>query len=228
MTMELDTYSSRITRQVGTLQLRRTWHFVQPLRRFYAERYRQNENRWTLIEDLDQDLKFRVDRSSYLASQIYWVGYHSQDERMLLDKLLKPHMVFVDVGANRGELTLYAAKRLSAGKVLAFEPIGSIYRRLLENIQLNHFKNVAAYNFGLSDKPADVEFYTPDPSTDQRTLRSEVDAYGTMFQSSSRSHSTGIARVEVFDKVFENTELNRLDVMKIDVEGAELSVLRGA
>jgi FkbM family methyltransferase len=217
--MEPDTYLSKATRRLSSI--RGAWRAMEPLRRFYAAKYAESENPWTTISDVDGDLKFRVDRSSYIGSLLFWRGYHSLKERLLLDKLLTPQMVFVDVGANQGELTLCAAKRLHAGTVLSFEPIETNYRCLLENISLNGFQNVAAYNFGLWHEPGCMEMYT---STD-RAYREE---WATMFRSGYRSAEVGVVRVEAFDEVFSETGLERLDVMKIDVEGAELPVLRGA
>jgi len=147
------------------------------------------------------------------------------DELFFLDRLLKPQMVFADIGANQGEFTVYAAKRLHAGKVLAFEPIDSSYERLIQNVGLNNFRNVLAYKLALSDKARHVEMFT---SLDRELHHSFHEGLATMFPSSYRSTKVGVVRTEVFDKVFAEAELGRLDVMKVDVEGAELPALRGA
>jgi FkbM family methyltransferase len=177
-----------------------------------------------VLTDFDGDLKFRVDRACYMGSLIYWRGYHSLSELMCLDELLRPPMVFADVGANQGEFTTFAAKRLTEGSVLAFEPLEENYRILTENVELNRFSNVLRYNFGLSDQPDEVEvFASPDVK-----LHGGWNETATMFPTDSWNTRVGRVRVEVFDEVFPETGLKRLDGMKIDVEGAELPVLRGA
>jgi FkbM family methyltransferase len=216
------------TRWIGSLRLRGTWQLVQPLRRYYAKHYRASGAPYTLIRNYDGDLKLRLNRASQIDGNIYWLGYHSFDERILLDKLLKPGDVFCDVGANIGELTLYAAKRLTAGKVLAFEPAGALHQRLLGNVQLNNFSNVSTYHLGLSDRPGEVKLYNPTFSQNLDNIGSFSEGEGSVFKSDSRPVTAEVVRVETFDKIFAETKLDRLDIIKIDVEGAELSVLHGA
>jgi FkbM family methyltransferase len=226
---ELDKYLSTLTRRIGSLQLRGAWRLIEPLRRFYAARFRENEKpSHTVINDFDGDLEFQVDRASYIGGAIYWLGYHSLDERILLSRIFKPTDVFCDIGANIGELTTYAARRVPTGHVLAFEPASSVYQQLLTNIQLNGFTNVSTYNLGLSDKPGDFEMYTSSESADLELYHSHCEGQGTIFQSDYRSVRTEVVRMERFDDVFAGTGIGNLDVVKIDVEGAELLVLRGA
>ena len=222
--MDLPDCLSRMTRKMGRSRLRGSRLVIEPLRRLYAARYRSRQDAWQLIDDFDGDLKLRVDRSSYIGSQIYWWGSHEAACLSLLDQILKPGMVFVDVGANQGEFTVFAAKRLTAGKVLAFEPIGPIYHSLRQNVELNKFENVIPFNIGLSDDTGSVDFFMePSGGSD---LPNE--GLATMYRARDRSIPVGAALLKVFDHVFEETGLDRLDVVKIDVEGAELSVLRGA
>src|SRR5918995_798142 len=134
--MEIDTYLSAGTRWVGSLRLRGAWHLVQPLRRFFAPHYRDSDSPYTLIHNFDGDLKLRLNPASYINNTFYWLEKDKVVEKSLLEGLLKPVYVFCDVGANIGELTLLAAKRLPAGKVLAFEPADSVYRQLLHNVHL--------------------------------------------------------------------------------------------
>ena len=198
---------------------------VERVRRHYAKHYAGGSDSLIVLDDFDGDLKFRVDRASYMGSLIYWRGYHSRPQLMCLDRFLQPHMVFADVGANHGEFTTFAAKRLGQGKVLAFEPLEENYRWLVENVQLNRFPNVLTYQLGLSDRPGEVDFFT---SNDTRLFGSSHEGLATMFPGGDRTAYAGRAQVDVFDDVFRETGLRRLDGMKIDVEGAELSVLRGA
>ena len=119
----------------------------------------------------------------------------------------------------------FAAKRLTSGKVLAFEPLEENYRYLTEHVKLNGFSNVLTYDVGLSDQSGEVSLYT---SEDMGFQGSWHEGLATMYRSNTRGSSLGSVRVEVFDDVFQQTGLDRLDGMKIDVEGAELPVLRGA
>jgi FkbM family methyltransferase len=222
----LENYLSAATRRVF-YQMRTVpgaGRLLEPIRGFYAPHYSKNANGWIVMDKYDGDLKIKVDRSSYIGSCIYWRGYHQVHELMLLKQLLSPDMVFADVGANQGEFTIFAAKRLWMGKVLAFEPLESMFQQLMTNIQLNGFENVVAYNFGLSDTAGTAEIYT---STDFTRHRSFHEGLATTFPTNYRSTNIGRVKLELFDEVFEDSGLNRLDIVKIDVEGAELSVLAG-
>jgi FkbM family methyltransferase len=214
-----DKYLSVLTRRLGLLGVRGTRRLVDPIRRHYAALYAKSNNPYALIEDFDSDLALRLNRASYLDSLIYWLGYHSYDERKLLGRLLQPSDVFVDVGANVGEITLFAAKRSPLGKVLSFEPLSSAYRQLQENIALNSFENILTFDIALSDSSGQVPLYT-----------SNLEEWhlGSMFQSSSRAKAAQTIRTERFDEVFSKTGLERLNAMKLDVEGAEIFVLKGA
>ncbi len=201
------------------------WRLIERVRRRSAIRHAAGPDPWTVIEDYDGDLKIRVDRSAFMGSSIYWFGYHAFNELQLLNRVLKSPMVFADVGANQGEFTLFAAKRLCEGSVLAFEPVKSLYSQLVENVRMNGFQNVTTYDFGLSDRSGIHDIYTSD---DRKVHYSLHDGLCTLFRTEQRSKLLGSVRVTAFDEVFESSGLQRLDVMKVDVEGSELPALRGA
>ncbi len=221
--MEVDRYLAGITRTINGLP--RTWRITETLRQFYVRHYRGRDDRWAVVNHLYGDIRMKLDRSAYMGSVLYWFGYHSRDEIELLEGLLQPDMVFVDVGANQGEFTLYAAKKLSAGKVLAFEPMETLFNHLTENIQLNQLTNVFTYPCALSDTRGKLKLFT---SGDEEIHHAFNEGLASLFQGEYRSVEIGEVEVEQFDSVFETLGLPRLDIMKLDVEGAELHVLRGA
>ena len=190
----------------------------EALRRYYPVKSGS-----TMIHNFDDDLSIHVDRASYLSNAIYWRGHHSTEIANFLKSYLRPDMTFVDVGANLGELTLLAAKRLTRGRVLTFEPVPHIFEQLSRNLELNNLSNVSLFNMGLFDKTDLLPMYiTPDNN------------FGTINEGVPTLFSTGRDREEMtvplrrFDDVAGECGLQRLDVMKIDVEGAELMVLLGA
>lgn len=212
---------TKITRSMGLLPGAR--RLTEKLRQSSRRKYKNNENANVIIEDYDGNLKFQIDRSTHMGSLVYWSGYHSRNELALLHKLLKPTMVFADVGANVGEFTVYAAKRLSSGKVLAFEPIEFIYETLADNVYRNAFDNVMLFNFGLFDKAGQSEMFGSPDALKQTFL----EGWGTAFKDPDLIHA-GQSTMAVFDDLVKELHLKRLDIMKIDVEGAELNVLHGS
>src|SRR5574341_1641841 len=101
---------------------------------------------WELIRWNNAPVQFRFDRSLVLqlypndgaARLTYYFEYHEPEIFRFLDCYLRSGMTFVDVGANIGCYTLFAAKRVGPlGQVWAFEPQQPTYSRLVENIQNN-------------------------------------------------------------------------------------------
>jgi FkbM family methyltransferase len=177
----------------------------------------------TTIRDFDEDLAIDLDRASYISSAIYWGGHHSLPTVQFLRSFLQPDMTFADIGANIGEITLVAAKRLTSGKVLAFEPMPAVFALLSHNVAINNFGCVTLHNVGLYDRDASLPLYVK-----------RDNPHGTTNHGVTSLFSTGTDRQERsvpllrFDEIAEASGLERLDIIKIDVEGAEMMVLRGA
>jgi Methyltransferase FkbM domain len=112
----------------------------------------------TIIQDFDGDLSISLDRASCISSAIYWSGHHSLPLIKFLRGFLKPEMTLADIGANIGEVTLYAAKRLNGGRVLSFEPVPGVFAQLCDNVALNHFSCVKLFNIGLYDRQTVLPF----------------------------------------------------------------------
>jgi len=191
----------------------------------HAVRRRMYRDRCLRIDDFDGDLVFHCRLDEHMGSYIYWRGCYSRDALRVFTGLLRDGMVFVDVGANQGEFTLAAAKRLPHGRVLAFEPMAGIFERLLRNLEANAFRNVSARRQGLWSEPG------------RRPLYSRPSAFGdgsaheglaTLFPNSLRSAPAGEIECTTLDAAVDAEGLERVDLVKIDVEGAELGVLRGA
>lgn len=198
---------------------------IEPVRRYFVKRYAGTPHGSVIIDDFDGDLKLRVDRASYMGSLIYWRGYHALNELYCLRRLLEPEMVFVDVGANLGEFTTFAAKYLSQGRVISYEPVHGNFAVLKENVALNGFRNVRLFECGLGKTPGAREIYTAD---DVEQYGSWNEGLPSLYRTDYRSKLLGSVRIEVFDEQFAKLGCKRLDGMKIDVEGAELFVLKGA
>src|SRR5215467_12649370 len=96
-------------------------------------RYYPGKRGTTTIHDFDGDLAITLDKSSYIGGAIYWGGHHSLELVRFLRGFLKPDMTVADVGANIGEITLFAAKKLQKGRVLAFEPMPRVFEQLSQN-----------------------------------------------------------------------------------------------
>ena len=195
------------------------------LRKRSAIEHRGSKDPWVVVHNYDRDLKIRVDRSSYMGSLIYWHGNQATDVIPFLRQYLKPDMVLVDIGANQGEVAITAAKRLVNGEVFAFEPVPALFAQLQQNIALNAFTNVHAVNCALSDQPGYMKLYT---SMDVEIHTGFNEGLASLFPSDYRNAAVAEAKVDLLDNVISSANPRRVDLIKIDVEGAELHALRGA
>jgi len=179
---------------------------------------------WVWIEDFDGDLRFRCNLDEHMGSYIYWRGAYSWRQLRVLDRILEPEMVFLDVGANQGEFTVFAAKRLVRGTVHAVEPMSGMRRLLEMNVRANGFTNVRVHPVALWRGEGRATLYTR-PGRFLDSCRH--DGLGTLFRSEHRPAAVEEVDVTTLDRWAETVDLERLDVVKLDVEGAELGVVQG-
>jgi FkbM family methyltransferase len=144
-------------------------------------------------------------------------------EVKFLKKLLQPEHVFIDVGGNVGVFSLLAAKRVSKGQVHVFEPSPFHLKKLKANVKRNDYSNILIHPFGLFSSECVSKLYFP------------AIVYGLQNtgMASQFPFATDVAleetvRCVTLDGYAMNRGFKRIDVMKIDVEGAELDVLEGA
>lgn len=98
------------------------------------------------------DSKYRVDLDEFIDWAAYSGTFEPETEQ-ILEKLVKPGMTAIDIGANTGLYVLLMAKLVGkTGKVYAFEPTTYGFNRLSDNISLNSYQNIFAHKLGLSDK----------------------------------------------------------------------------
>lgn len=133
--------------------------------------------------------------------------------------------VFLDVGANIGWYSLNAAKIVgNEGEVLAFEPETENYLLLKENIRLNNFKNVAAFNLAAWNENGELNLILSSDSTLHTLNENFARQRSASYYSNQHTLKCTTRRL---DDVLKDYHLKHLDWVKIDVEGAEIEVLEG-
>jgi FkbM family methyltransferase len=153
---------------------------------------------------------------------IFVTGRYEPNEFSVLQKVLRPGMTFVDVGANMGLYSLFAAKKVTAqGRVLAIEPSSREYEILSRNIKRNHLANIRALNIAASDRQGAAELLVAPLKNAGHNTLGEF-GYGTALERKER------VPTERLDDIVRQEGLERVDVIKMDVEGAEMLALRGA
>jgi FkbM family methyltransferase len=135
-----------------------------------------------------------------------------------LEQILSQGMTFIDAGACCGIYTLAASKMVGQqGRVIAFEPSSRVFRVLRKNIELNGLTNVLACPLALTEKKGKAWLY--------HHSNTGCDSLG---RDHSFTESAEVIATESLDDVLQETSVDRVDVIKVDVQGTEELVLRGA
>jgi len=176
-----------------------------------------------VICDTISGVKMRVDPLTHkgLESSIYYFGEYEAGTLYGLKQLLGEGNIFLDVGANIGFLSIVAAHFVGkSGLVYAVEPHPLIFKELLKNISLNKTKNIVPLNVAFGSGRSEAMLYeNPDINWGAASLIPPQD------RGITRGWSVKVVSI---DELIQSGQIQRPDLVKIDVEGFELEVLKGA
>lgn len=156
----------------------------------------------------------------YLKStqDIYLVTFDGNDTLTDIIKNLHSESIFIDIGANIGYYSFLASQKFgNNGKVFCFEPSYREYNRLLKGIQKNNLQNIIPINACLSNISGELLMDIDESHTGLNKIHIPGSTYSTINQ----------VAVFRFDDLQELFQLKKIDLVKIDVEGAEYLVLMG-
>ncbi|AIE74687.1 MULTISPECIES: FkbM family methyltransferase [unclassified Synechocystis] len=146
---------------------------------------------------------------------------NNKSEFLLQEMLLKSGDVFLDIGANYGMFTLFASTLVGGeGKVIAIEPQPRLAEALRQSKIQNQLKQMSVLEIALSNQTGLEEFAVPSRSS----------GIGSLFQehAGGSSKTTKInVNVKTLDQITEEMQLSKVNLIKVDVEGAELLVFQG-
>lgn len=159
-------------------------------------------------------IRFDLDLHEVIDASLYYSGTFEAHAEKAIAASVAPGMVAIDVGANIGYHTLPLAKLVGPeGRVLAIEPTTRAFTRLTRNAELNEFTNISFVKVGLGDKeqgPTEIAF-----QSSYRLDGAAQDVCETV-------------TLTTLDAVVREQQLARVDFIKIDVDGFEGKVFRGA
>jgi FkbM family methyltransferase len=162
--------------------------------------------------------RMRLDLADFIQRSIYLSTY-APDEVATFQRLVRRGMTFVDVGANVGYFTLLAARQVGpGGRVLAIEPSPYAVERLKATVAANALRSVEVIQAGLSDAEGTLPLFVPAAAGNHTP---------TMTAGASDASRVDVP-VTTLSRVLRERGIDRVDVLKVDVEGHEPRVFAGA
>jgi FkbM family methyltransferase len=208
------TFLSFLGRPFGGVRPRRIYNWLAK-RAYPAPQFKWVRNRWG--HELFLSPYYFLDR------HIIFAGTYSLDLHQLLERIVTPGMVCLDLGANIGEFTLHLAKLVTpSGKVYAFEPIESNFARLVSNVGHNHLdKVVKCLQLAVSNKTGCSSIKHAELVNENQGLASLVDDEPSVINLCADVETITL------DDFRRQYKLDHIDVIKCDIQGAEIYMLEG-
>jgi len=165
--------------------------------------------------------KFLVIREPVFL-QVRYEGTYEKDLSTATKRLVSPGDTVVDVGANFGWYSILLAAAIGEnGHVYSYEPNDAIYATLQKNIELNGFENrITATRCGIGEKEETAFLNAED-------TESAIGYFDKNLTEATQGHPSESIQIHSLDKLL-SKQINKIAFIKIDVEGFESFVLRGA
>ncbi|MGB2661788.1 MAG: FkbM family methyltransferase [Candidatus Omnitrophota bacterium] len=175
-----------------------------------------------VITDLHGKFYFKLELSEKgLQSSFYYFlpNYYEVGTQRYLKEFVKPNMIVIDIGAHMGFYTLLFASLVGqGGKAYSFEPAKRNFIHLKENVAINDIYCVKLFQLALSNKEGIVPLYLhPTENTGHSLINNE-----------KAGLSVEEVQTTTLDNFIEQENIKNIDLIKIDAEGAEYSILKGA
>jgi FkbM family methyltransferase len=154
----------------------------------------------------------------YLAEIASTTKTYEPDVQKVLKEILKPGMNFIDVGACIGYHTVVASKLVADGKVLAIEPIPYTYKYLTKNLLGNKCNNVIPSMIGISNEEGFANLYLG---------KRNIDSSSLCKGNKHCSNKSITIQLTTLDRLTEKYNLQRVDLIKMDIEGSEIKAFEG-
>jgi FkbM family methyltransferase len=208
--------------------LPRIWRFLQ---KPWWEKVRSLTFRWSRLRYAAASIPFPVRlpfgawwfaRNDHIGRPIR-EGSFETSEMSFVDKFLRPDMTVLDIGAHHGFYTLLASKRVGpGGRVFAFEPSDRERKALIRHLRINRCRNVTVEGLAVGRENIDAPLFVVQGSqTGCNSLKKPAaDVEGNL-----RPASVHVVRL---DDWLADRKVGGVHFIKLDVEGGELDVLKGA
>lgn len=159
-----------------------------------------------------------VNPTDHIQQYIFRDKFYDKPTVLVMEKFINPESIVMDIGANTGYYTLIAANKATKGMVYSFEPVSFHYSQLTENINLNKLCNVTTQNKAISNQKGQNTIYLSS---------TENSGMSGLKPAENFSGKTELVNTISLDEFVSLNNIGQIDLIKIDIEGAELNALQG-
>jgi len=207
-------------------------HIVRPFKKIIPKKYHfAIEGDVSVSLEKKEDFLITGNITSPITQTLYWGGVHAfeNEEFPFFTQLISSCNLMLDIGSNIGYYTLLAKRYQPTIKVIAFEPMPSVYKYLNKNIQLNKFSNVITEKLALSNVKGKASFYTR-INPRMKSIADQLPGDSSLDSSIVQSAIEVQVELETLDNYVLNhlAENEKIDFIKIDTEATEHLVFQGA
>ncbi|HXG85364.1 MAG TPA: FkbM family methyltransferase [Pyrinomonadaceae bacterium] len=186
--------------------------------------YKHLHFKGTLVVPVDKTHSFRIEHYGFeLENSLFWEGIENGWEKTSVSlwiKLVRQAEVIFDVGANTGIYSLIAKSLNPQARVYAFEPIERVFQKLEHNNHLNGY-DITCFDYALSNTDGTATVY--DTPTEH--------IYSVTVNENNSPEGTEVVPVEIkvirLDSLITQMNIEKVDLIKLDVETHEAEVLEG-
>lgn len=189
-------------KKILDLSLRAGFHIFNFL--FYTSKKQVKKDTFLITKNI----KFKI-RPKTIDPFVVFENFYIKE--YLNEKEIKPNDIIVDIGAHIGSFSVFSSQY--AKNVISYEASPENYKLLIENIRLNSLKNIKAQNTAIYSKKCKMDFVLDKGNTG-----------GNSFYLNSQKGKLQINAIPL-SQIFTDHKLNRIDFLKMDVEGAEYEIL---
>jgi len=166
-------------------------------------------------------LKIRLWSKSLIDHKVLFTGVYEASSNKILEKYIKPGSIVIEAGANIGTETLLLSRLAgNQGSIFAFEPVSALKDRLEENCRLNSLDNVIIEQLALGESNGSISFYIADEAFTNQGM-------GSKRLVNQHLKNEIIVSQVTLDTYCEQKGITTLHFIKMDIQGAELDLLKG-
>jgi FkbM family methyltransferase len=170
------------------------------------------------IKKLPVGIQMKLGSIDHIEQTLLWYGWYEKYQFLTFYELVQPNSTFIDVGANIGYYSIATAAKFESVSVFSFEPGSNTFQRFQTNIVLNQLKNITTFQKAIAREEGEKTLYI---SGQDNTGMSGFQ------QAENFSGITETVPCTSIDAFVNDISLQKLDFIKIDIEGAEMDVLNG-